>query len=140
MADELDIFANKIKGLINELPYLVAQAGSKVEAEMADLNVEQMNEGILSTGKKITPKYSANYAKRKGFTTPNLNDEGDFHSGVFVETKQDYFVFDSTDYKTSKLEIKYSHEIFGIAPKNEQKQADFIDPYLLELIDKKLST
>jgi len=140
MADELDIFANKIKGLINELPYLVAQAGSKVEAEMADLNVEQMNEGILSTGKKITPKYSDNYAKMKGFKTFNLKLEGDFQSGVFVETKQDYFKFDSIDGKTSDLEWKYSNEIFGIAPKNEQKQADFIDPYLLELIDKKLST
>lgn len=139
MADELDIFINKIKELSIELPALVTQAAKNVEAELADLNVSQMNEGILSTGGKITPQYSNAYANFKGFKTPNLKLEGDFHSGVFADAKTDYIEFDSTDYKTEKLEDKYSSNIFGIAPKNEQKQADLEDPYLLILIDKKLT-
>jgi len=139
MADELDIFINKIKELSIELPTLVTQAAKNVEAELADLNVSQMNEGILSTGEKITPQYSNAYANFKGFKTPNLKLEDDFHSGVFADAKTDYIEFDSTDYKAEKLEDKYSSNIFGIAPKNEQKQADLEDPYLLILIDKKLT-
>jgi hypothetical protein len=105
-----------------------AIAGEKNKEELADLNVSQMDKGLLSTGSKIVPDYSPGYAAFKGFSTPNLKLEGDFHSGVFVERKGDRLLFDSKDSKTGKLEDKYTSDIFGIAPNNEQEWADEIEP------------
>lgn len=117
------------------LKTLVAVSGEKNKEELADLNVAQMDEGILSTGSKIVPDYSPGYAAYKGFKTPNLKDTGDFHSGVFMEAKGDRWLFDSTDEKTNKLETKYSSDIFGIAPKNEQTAADEIEPDLFKEVE-----
>lgn len=120
------------------LPTLTAIAGEKNKEELADLNVSQMDEGLLSTGSKIVPDYHPNYAAFKGFKTPNLKDTGDFHSGVFVERKGDRLLFDSKDDKTNKLESKYSSDIFGIAPKNEQTATDEIEDDLFNVIETQL--
>lgn len=138
MFDELDIFINNVINISANLSLYVAKAGEKSKEELADLNVEQMNEGLLSTGKKITPKYSKAYAKFKGFSTPNLKLEGDFQSGVYVERKGNRLLYDSKDEKSNKLEEKYTSDIFSIAQKNEQKAADEMDDDLLNSIDKDL--
>jgi hypothetical protein len=132
---ELEQLYKNVVRVESELKTLTAIAGEKNKEELADLNVSQMDEGLRSDGKKIVPQYSPNYAKFKGFKTPNLKLTGDFHSGVFVERKGDKLLFDSTDKKTDKLESRYSSNIFGIAPKNEQKAADELDEDLLKLVE-----
>jgi hypothetical protein len=137
--DDILSFISHFEKVNDNLAEIVAIAGEKNDAELADINIEQLDEGILSTGKKITPDYSPGYAKFKGFKTPNLKLEGDFHSGIFVDRKGEFLIFDSTDYKTPKLEGKYSSDIFGIAPKNEQRAADEIDETLLKDLDNEYS-
>lgn len=129
-------FVNHFKQTNSKLSIIVAEAAMEVEAELIDINVEQMNESILSTGKKITPKYSKNYAKMKGKSNPDLNDTGDFQSGIFIERRLDVLTYDSIDYKGDKLEQKYSENIYGTAPKNRQREADEIDPNLVLKLDK----
>ena len=135
---ELEQLYKNVVRVGSELSTLAAIAGEKNKEELADINVSQMDEGLRSDGKKIVPDYSPNYAKFKGFKTPNLKLTGDFHSGVFVERKGDKLLFDSTDDKTDKLESRYSSDIFGITPKNEQKAADEMDEDLLKLVEKEL--
>ena len=137
--DELEQLYKNVISVREELNTLVAIAGEKNKEELADLNVEQMNEGLRSDGKKIVPEYSPNYAKLKGFKTPNLKLTGDFHSGVFVERKGDKLLFDSSDEKTDKLESQYTENIFGIAPKNEQKAADEMDEDVLKEVETQLN-
>lgn len=125
------------KAIRKELPTIVAIAGEKNKEELADINVSQLDQGLLSTGKSITPKYSPNYAIAKGFETPNLKLTGDFHSGVFVERKGSRLLFDSSDDKTPDLEKKYTPDIFGIAPQNEQLAADELDEDVFKEIEKR---
>ena len=117
----------------------IAIAAEKNEKKLVEINVDQLNKGLLSTGEKITPDYSPSYAAKKGFKTPNLKLEGDFQRGIGIERRNDFLVYDSTDFKSDKLIKKYSENIFGIAPQNRQKEYDFLDKDLKLIIDKRYS-
>lgn len=116
---------------------LVVQAAALREEELADLNVANLEKGIRSDGSKITPEYSPSYAAFKGFKTPNLKLEGDFHSGIFFDADKTTEVIKtgSTDWKEDKLREKYGNEILGVS---DSQLMGEIDDELPELIDKAL--
>lgn len=80
---------------------------------IAGLVTSQMDRGEDATG-KITPEYSPGYAAFKGFTTPNLRLEGDFHRSVFAEALADGIEIDATDPKTERLVGKYGENILSL--------------------------
>ncbi len=104
---------------------LFKEVVEETQAELADLNTEQLMSGISATGEKITPDYAnPDYAKYKyslnskaGLGVPDLNLEGDFHSGWVVKATTQDITFNSTDSKTPKLKRMYDN-IFGLTPKN----------------------
>ena len=123
------------------LPVLTAQSGEKNSDWLAELNVSQMNEGIGGDGRKIRPIYSKPYAIEKGFETPNLKVKGNYHESINVKAAGERMLFFSNDSDTDKidfLEEHYDNKQYGIAPKNEQKAVDEIEPYLFKDLEKQL--
>jgi len=118
---------NNIQDVSRGLDKLFKNAADKNKEELADLQVEQQLKGKTNEGLNIEPEYSPDYAQFKGFSTPNLNLEGDFHSGVYALPEIGAIEYGSTDEKAEKLEKKYDN-IFGIAPENLQEELDIVDP------------
>lgn len=129
----IEEFISRVSNL-NAKDLIIKAVSSRTE-ELADFNVENMDKGLLSTGKKIKPDYSKGYAAFKGFKTPNLKLEGDFHSGVYSEIRGDKILFDSKDYKTSKLEKQYSADIFGV---KSSQLIEVVDMELSDIIDNEI--
>jgi len=84
--------------------------------DLLDLNREQLKEEHKTAKDQfIIPKYSKNYAKRKGFTTPDLYVTGLMFKEMTIESKGQQFTINSgVDYAPGLIE-KYSSDIFGIA-------------------------
>ena len=108
--------------VIENLDSLVLDSAMELKQTMADLNVKQLEQGLRSDGKKITPKYQSKaYAKAKKAQgaipsegTPDLKLTGAFHSGIYAEKKgKEYIYLWSTDEKTDKLNAKYA-KTFGL--------------------------
>lgn len=90
------------------------------EKVLVKLNQEQFQASKLATGKKFTPLYSDPYAKRKGYSKPDLFVTGNMYDKMEVETKSDgSYEIDSTASYTKYL-LWYG-KIFGIMPANIPK-------------------
>ena len=109
---------------VRNLEVHISQSIENVSDDIVDLNRKQMLRGKRSDEQKIVPKYSKRYAKRKGFTTPNLKLEGDFQDDMdlIVNENQGEVVITSFDYKNPFLVNRYTDKIFGI-PKTKQQTA-----------------
>lgn len=94
----------------------IAEALDEKGQSFADINKMQMLESKRSDEATITPRYSPNYAKRKGFSNPNLKLKGDFQADMFFQTDGREFFITSSDDKMPWLVDRYSEKIFGIAP------------------------
>jgi hypothetical protein len=102
---------------------IVAENEKNIKAavpEMIRLNHEQLDEGILNTGKQIEPEYSPSYANFKGFDIPDLNLTGAFRRGWDVVVDDKELLFGSNDEKTKRLVDKYTVEIFGLTKENAE--------------------
>lgn len=102
--------ANVANNLINKNKANIARS----TPDILKANEEQMDSGILSTGKRITPEYAPSYRKKKGFVYPNLKDTGAFRNAMYVDLKPKTFSIWSTDSKTNDLVDKYTRDIFGL--------------------------
>lgn len=77
---------------------------------------EQMLSSKLSTGTPILPKYSPAYAKKKGYTDPDLRLTGEMQDEIFADIRENIIVIDSADDpdKVSRLVGQYGPDIFGL--------------------------
>lgn len=99
------------------------------ESVVADLNADQMLEGLDREGNPIRPTYaSPEYAAlkqrlnpRPTTGTPDLRLTGAFQRKIFLRFVQDAFELDSTDEKTEELVFKYGDVIFGLTEESRQK-------------------
>jgi hypothetical protein len=90
---------------------------------LLDLNREQLKqEHKTAKDQFISPKYSKNYAKLKGFTIPDLYVTGDMFKAMTIEAKAQQFEINSGADYAGKLVDQYGSDIFGIAP-TKQKRA-----------------
>ena len=109
-----------------DLVELTAIAAKENEVKMVDLNRDQMNEGILSTGNTIEPPYTQftvdhKIKKHQRYDVVTLRDHGDFQDEMYqiISGRQyDYF---SHNYIAGKLQFNYSPEIFGLTPESRRK-------------------
>jgi len=100
---------------VANLDMFIAEALDEKGQAFADINKMQMLESKRSDEATITPRYSPNYAKRKGFQNPNLKLTGDFQDDMFFQTDGREFFITSSDVKMPWLVDRYSEKIFGIA-------------------------
>jgi len=90
--------------------------------DLLNLNREQLKEEHKTAKDKfIVPKYSKNYAKKKGFQTPDLYVTGDMFNAMTIEAKGQQFTINSSVDYAPKLIDQYSGDIFGIAPTKQSK-------------------
>lgn len=89
--------------------------------KMLDYNEAQLDQMKNADNKTITPSYSLNYAKFKGFKNPNLKLSGDFRNAMYIDFKANELQFSSTDWKTGLLTDKYGPDIFGLTKENAEK-------------------
>ena len=101
---------NYVEGIIDDNQALI------------DLNREQLKEEHKTAKDQfISPKYSRNYAKLKGFTIPDLFVTGDMFKAMTIESKGQLFEINSGVDYAPKLVDQYSSDIFGIAPTKQPK-------------------
>lgn len=122
-------FNTRLKKVISNFDNIILEAAMESKETIADLQVEQLEEGKTEKGTNIIPEYqSESYASAKKAIgakppkfTPDLKLTGDFHRGIYAKLEKNYIVTDSTDDKTGMLTEKYP-DIWGLS---DQKQAQF---------------
>ena len=111
----------------------------QTEAEIIDLNTNQLQKGLDANGNKLPEYQNENYLaskKAQGLATAGSNYnfylEGDFYKGFFMDDKGD---INSSDEKTPKLEKLAGEPIFGLTNesiKNYEKDV-FLEMFLEDL-------
>ena len=135
----------KVEGAITRLPQLADQVLESLEAEIIDLNVEQLKHGRTSEGEPITPEYAsddyAGYKKSTGslapFGTPDLILEGDFTGDFYMEKRGDSSLLDSKDPKTPDLDMKYEN-IFGLTNDSREELSELAIEELTILVENEI--
>lgn len=103
--------AKDLEHLLKDQKRIYAETINENEFVLSDGIADQMNKGITGFGTPITPDYSFGYAAFKGFSTPNLRLEGDFHKSIFVKADLEGVTIDATDEKKDTLLAKYGEEV-----------------------------
>jgi hypothetical protein len=118
----------------------------KTKKELADLNREQLGEGLLSTNDKIHwladdhYPYVKPYARRRqnlGLQTDvvDLKVNGSFWDSIDVVPEGDEMIFFSQNEIAQYLEGNYGKEIYGLTDAELDKyiEEDFEEPFYEEL-------
>lgn len=121
----------------NSQSIIVLDSIKQNEAEVIDLNIEQLENGKDGLGQNITPAYrplTIQIKRAKGQSTSHvtLKDTGEFQEQFFVVYGQDYFALGSDDSKTEKLEHKYGKDIFGLDSQSLQEVIDYTKDDIFE--------
>jgi len=127
---DLGELRKRSEAFVRDMDVWIANAISDNEELLVKLNQKQMLASQLSTGKPIKPLYSKPYAKKKGFSKPNLKGTGDFQGEMFISTNENkgtYF-FGSFDHKsnflsaprTEKNRAGYGEYIYGLTVDNKR--------------------
>jgi len=103
------------------------------EDPLVELNIKQMLKSTKADGSPILPLYSKGYAKKKGFSKPNLRLSGDFHDEMLLTVTGRNYSITSSNFVTPFLEKRYTDKIFGIAPDNQAKAQSMNDKTFIEL-------
>jgi hypothetical protein len=101
---------------------------------IAGLVEGQLNDQQTGNNEPISPEYSSFYAAFKGFSTPNLKLEGDFHRSIFAVAQGEGVGIGATDEKTDLLINRYGQDILKLSDQN----ADFFnrDTLLPEMMER----
>lgn len=96
---------------------IAAQTMEDTRSDFIEWQKEQLYTGKTRTGAKIKPKYrmrTVRYKIKKGqpYDRVTLKDRGDFYNAIFVDVREVTYVVDSHDWKSYKLQAKYSENIF----------------------------
>ena len=140
MEQYLSELINRITRVQNNLPIIIIDFFLENDAEVIDLNIDQLRRGITSDGELIEPEYASEvYAAFKQsigsaapLGTPDLILEGDFTGAFYLERRGNNLLFDSRDPKTADLDAKYE----GIFKLTEENKNDFLSDKSSELINK----
>ena len=101
------------------MPQTTIEQAKSYEAEIIDLNTEQLFTGLDANKQAITPSYrplTITIKRQKGQPTNRvtLKDTGDIYDGFEVRFDKEYFAIFSNDDKAEKIERKYGKDIFGL--------------------------
>lgn len=135
----------RLSGTIGKLDDMALDSAMDVKDTIADLNVEQLEQGRTVENKPIRPEYQsetyATYKKAIGAKprkfTPDLKVSGDFHSSIYAKRYNRLIETDSNDWKAQKLIEKYPN-IMGLTKKNQAELNQEILPKLTKRIQNDL--
>lgn len=108
---------------------IVEETRSIVEAHtvaLADMNREQLMDGLDSSGKKMDRYKNDAYARKKyqmnsrpGYGIRDQKKTGRFHEGVYAKTTSTAYVLSSSDSKTKLITDRDGEVIFGLTGENK---------------------
>jgi hypothetical protein len=143
--DALELFTN-LEGMNI---HAIAMDALKMNTDvMADLNAEQMAQGIRATGSEIKPAYhpltvEIKRTEKTGLAAVTdhvtLYDTGSHYRQLYAEVKGDEIEYGSRDSKSEKLENKYGRTIYGLTEDSREElvqgslQGDFCELAHIEL-------
>ena len=135
----LENIADMLRKIKQDLPALIGEVIEDNERAIAQMNVEQLQEGQRSDG-SLLPNYSIasvqKFGKRPGPMT--LEDTGAFHRGIRVRAGKTFAEIIGTDPKTGKLEALYDLTIIGLSEDNtERLKFEILVPGLIDKINAK---
>jgi len=104
--------------------------------KMIRANWDQLDQGKTNNDEPITPFYSPNYAKKKGFSIPDLKDTGDWRESFDIDIRGSELIWGASDYKDPLLRDKYGNDIQGLNESNANKIFDGIYKKTIGYIDK----
>lgn len=140
MANEFNILLKNVQRVRANLNEYILDAAIQESDKLSDINRDQLTKGVLSSGDRTEEYASLSYINDKvsigSISVPNMDFKltGSFHEGINVNKEG----FNSTDSKADYLIANWGEDILGIAPSNEQKAADTIDPILTKRIDNEI--
>lgn len=101
-----------------------------VEAEIPRMirrNWNQLDQGKKNDDNPITPLYSPAYAKKKGFSIPDLLVDGDFRLSIDVDYRDTEMVWGAGDNKAPFLLEKYTPDVLGLTQDNADESFENIN-------------
>ena len=119
MSTPVDALLNAFVKASEKLPETTIEQAKNYEAEIIDLNTNQLFSGLDANTQAITPSYrplTITIKRQKGQPTNRvtLKDTGNFYAGFEVRFDNKYFAIFSTDDKAEKIERKYGKDVFGL--------------------------
>lgn len=143
--------SGKISSVLDSMDEILVQGMVENSAEIIDMNVSQLEEGIGSDGAQVGEYASDEYSKLKqsmGSKAPlgivDTKLTGSFHEGFYTETyigsnlgSSGLFI-NSRDNKTESLEGKYSN-LFGISPDNTDEVQNLLTDGILNNLQNEIT-
>jgi hypothetical protein len=135
---------NRLKSI--DLQYMKEEAVFQNRDKIAELNKEQLHQGLTSKGTSITPFYRKRwYAQFKASlpsyeapnNVPDLYLNGDFYNGIDVEIADNEYSVYSKDEKADDLSSKY-RDILGLTEKNIETARTIVTKTFVTLMKRKL--
>jgi len=118
-----------------DLPKAMAQAVADTDDDIAALQRGQMFKGVRSDD-SIMPNYApisvTQYGKPPG--PIKLFDTGAFYAGIKVDVRQDIFIIDSSDPKSTMLKRRYGGNIFGLGTAATQAYLLTLEPVFIQTV------
>lgn len=91
---------------------ILGESVERHESDIVELNLQQLDRGLDSTGKSLGQYASVKYKNR--LQPVDLLDTGAFRGSFGVDTQTGGFVMNSTDSKTGFLTTRYGPDIHGV--------------------------
>jgi hypothetical protein len=108
--------------------------------QYTQLQREQLFQGLTSTGRYL-PDYSFRsvfqYGKPPG--PIKLFDTGDFYRGILVDVRQDIFITESADEKSTMLQNRYGRDILGLGNPAKVEYVAILRPVFVRQIKQYLA-
>ena len=131
-----------LENIIPRLNGIILQILDDHETQIKELIHIQLRKGERGDGQLISPQYSDKYARKKGFTVPDLKVDGSFWDSIYTEPENQVLKIDS-DIKTRKgfelgqhLQKRYTNMILELTKSSREKLLSLIGNDLYKAIFK----
>lgn len=116
-----------------DLPLSMSAAMEDTAKEATDQQRAQLSQGLMSDDNYL-PDYSFRsvfqYGKPPG--PIKLYDTGDFYRGMLLDVRQDIFILESADPKSTMLQNRYGGDIFGFGSKAQAEYVLTLKPVFVQ--------
>lgn len=122
-----------------DLPLSMAAAMEDTAGAATDQQRAQLAQGLMSDD-SFLPAYSFRsvfqYGKPPG--PIRLYDTGDFYRGMLLDVRQDIFILESADPKSTMLQNRYGGNIFGFGTKAQAEYIIVLKPVFVDHVQRYL--
>lgn len=118
-----------------DLPLSMSSAMEQTADAATDAQRKQLAQGLMSDD-TFLPDYSFRsvfqYGKPPG--PIRLYDTGDFYRGMLIDVRQDIFILESADSKSTMLQNRYGGNIFGFGTEAQRNYILTLRPVFIEQV------